>query len=212
VISAGARVMTLAVYLKFGITAAHLPLFWEGLFASLNYAAVFVLIALAHFTVATKQPAMTAPTLAAHMRELEQPQHVDELVTEAAALVRSQVASVFGNLMAVAPGVLAVALLWWLASGAAPLAEAKAHAVLDAHSILGPSFLFAAYTGVLLWLSGLFSGWADNAFTLRRLHEAIATHRKWVRRLGEKARAGGPTGGAQHRRPCWHIGLGLLLA
>lgn len=208
----GGALMTLAVYLKFGITSAHLPLFWEGLFASLNYAAVFVLVALAHFTVATKQPAMTAPALAAQMRELDQPHQIDELVTGATALVRSQVASVFGNLMAVAPGVLVVALVWWLASGAAPLPEAKARSVLATHSIVGPSFVFAAYTGVLLWLSGLFSGWADNAFTLRRLHEAIATHRRWVRRLGEE--------GARKRADWWrdniaslagNIGLGLLL-
>jgi site-specific recombinase len=208
----GGALMTFAVYLKFGITAAHMPLFWEGLAASLNYATIFVVIALAHFTVATKQPAMTAPALAAHMRDLDTPGRIDELVAEAAALVRSQVASVFGNLLAVAPGVLLVAFAWWLAAGAAPLGEAKARSILDAHSIIGPSFLFAVYTGVLLWLSGLFSGWADNAFTLRQLHQAIATNRRLVRTLGEE--------GALRRANWWkdnvaglagNIGLGVLL-
>ena len=102
----GGALMAIAVYLKFAITAAHMPPFWEGFFASLNYAGVFVLIALAHFTVATKQPAMTAPALAARMRDLSSAGQMDALIAESAALVRSQVASVFGNLMAVAPVVL----------------------------------------------------------------------------------------------------------
>jgi site-specific recombinase len=208
----GGALMTFAVYLKFGITAAHMPPFWEGLAASLNYATIFVLIALAHFTVATKQPAMTAPALAARMRDLDAPERIEDLVAEAAALVRSQVASVFGNLLAVTPGVLLIAFVWWLMAGAAPLGEEKARSILDAHSILGPSFLFAAYTGMLLWLSGLFSGWADNAFTLRQLHQAIATNRRLVHRLGEE--------GALKRANWWkaniaglagNIGLGLLL-
>jgi len=208
----GGALMAIAVYLKFAITAAHMPLFWEGFFASLNYAGVFVLIALAHFTVATKQPAMTAPALAARMRDLGSAGQMEALVAESAALVRSQVASVFGNLLAVAPVVLAFALLWWLVEGSGPLSEHKARDVLRAQSILGPSFLFAAYTGVLLWLSGLFSGWADNVFTVRQLHAALATNHRRVLRLGvEEAR----------RRADWwrdniaglagNIGLGMLL-
>jgi site-specific recombinase len=208
----GGALMAFAVYFKFVITAAPLPLFWEGFLASLNYAGIFVLIALFHFTVATKQPAMTAPALAASMRELDQPGRVEALVSASAALVRSQVASVFGNLAAVVPGVLLIAFAWWLATARDPVSVDKARDVLEAHSILGPSFLFAAYTGILLWLSGLFSGWADNAFTLRRLHGAIAHRPGLVHRLGEE--------GAQRRADWWqhnignlagNIGLGLLL-
>jgi site-specific recombinase len=208
----GGALMAIAVYLKFAITAAHMPPFWEGFFASLNYAGVFVLIALAHFTVATKQPAMTAPALAARMRDLGNASQMDALIAESAALVRSQVASVFGNLMAVAPVVLAVALLWWVIEGTGPLSEHKAREVLRSQSILGPSFLFAAYTGVLLWLSGLFSGWADNVFTLRQLHAALASNHRRVRRFG--------VDGARRRADWWrdniaglagNIGLGVLL-
>ncbi|MCU0768520.1 MAG: site-specific recombinase [Burkholderiaceae bacterium] len=208
----GGALMAIAVYLKFAITAAHMPPFWEGFFASLNYAGVFVLIALAHFTVATKQPAMTAPALAARMRELDRPGEIERLVAASAALVRSQFASVFGNLFAVVPAVLAVAALWWLATGHGPLEAAKARSVLQSQSVLGPSFLFAAYTGVLLWLSGLFAGWADNAFTVRQLHAALATNAQRVRRHGIE--------GARVRADWWrdniaglagNIGLGVLL-
>ena len=208
----GGALMTLAVYLKFGITGAHLPLLWEGVLASMNYAGVFVLVALAHFTVATKQPAVTAPALAAKMRDLERPGRIDALVGEAAALVRSQAASVLGNLAAVGPCALGIAALWWFATGQAPLSDEKARYVLRSHSILGPSFLFATYTGVLLWLSGLVAGWADNAFTLRRLHEAIATNRRLVRRLGaERARARADWWKANVAGLAGNIGLGILL-
>jgi site-specific recombinase len=200
------------VYVKFGITALHLPLLWEGIFASINYAGVFVLIALAHFTVATKQPALTAPALAARMQDLQRPGRVDALVSEAAALVRSQSASVFGNLAAVAPCALGVAALWWLATGQPPLSSEKAQYVLHSQSILGPSFLFATYTGVLLWLSGLFAGWADNAFTLRRLHEAIATNRRLVRRIGaDRARARADWWKANIAGLAGNVGLGVML-
>ncbi len=208
----GGALMAFAVYFKFAIAAAPLPPFWEGFLASLNYAGIFVLIALAHFTVATKQPAMTAPTLAARMRELERPEQLSALVAESAALVRSQVASVFGNLLAVAPAVLVIAVAWWLIAGSGPLAEEKARTVLRDQSILGPSFLFAMYTGVLLWLSGLFAGWADNAFTVRQLHTALANDSRRIRRYGAE--------GARRRADWWrdniaglagNVGLGVLL-
>jgi site-specific recombinase len=84
--------------------------------------------------------------------------------------------------------------------------------VIDAQSIVGPSFVFAGYTGVLLWLAGLFAGWADNAFTLRRLHAAIAGNPRLLRRLGAE--------GARARADWWkeniagiagNVGLGVLL-
>ena len=42
--------------------------------------------------------------------------------------------------------------------------------------------IYAAFTGVLLWLSSLTAGWADNWFALHRLHDALAYQRrlKWV--------------------------------
>ena len=39
------------------------------------------------------------------------------------------------------------------------------------------TIFFAAFTGVLLWLSSLGAGWLENWVTYRRLPEAIASHR-----------------------------------
>ena len=66
----GGAVISLTTALKFAIAALGLTAFWGGFMDGLNYAASFVLIYLLHWTVATKQPAMTAPAMAAKLKEL----------------------------------------------------------------------------------------------------------------------------------------------
>ena len=57
----GGGLLTAApVYLKFFIAALHLNKFVEGVLFSLDYVGSFLAIHFAHFTLATKQPAMTA--------------------------------------------------------------------------------------------------------------------------------------------------------
>ena len=55
---------------------------------------------------------------------------------------------------------------------------------LHALTLLGPTALFAAFTGVLLFASSLIAGWAENWFVLHRLHSAIAWNPRIVARLG----------------------------
>ena len=191
--SGGGAVLAVTTYVKFAISALHLPHFFEGVLASLNYAASFVAIQFAGFTVATKQPAMTAPALAAQMKGLDDPARMDRFVEEVANLVRSQSAGIFGNVFVVFP------VAWLLGSlmsgllGLNPVDAEKAVKTIDSISILGPSALFAAFTGVLLWFSAILAGWADNWFAYRRLGPAIANHRRLVYVFGPSAiqRAGG---------------------
>jgi site-specific recombinase len=72
--------------------------------AGLNYAASFVLVMLLHWTVATKQPAMTAPAMAAKLKDMSAPDAIERFVDEVAHLLRSQFAAIVGNLGLVAPG------------------------------------------------------------------------------------------------------------
>ena len=103
------------ITLFFMLTALALSIFWSGLAAGLNYAVVFVLIQLLHWTVATKQPAVTAPAMAARLKDMGRPNAVDGFVDEVAHLIRSQVAAVIGNLVAVMPTVLLLSAAWfWL--------------------------------------------------------------------------------------------------
>ena len=67
----GGAVMAFTTLVKFGLYALALSAFWGGFLAGVNYALSFVLIQLLHFTVATKQPAMTAPAMAAKLKELD---------------------------------------------------------------------------------------------------------------------------------------------
>jgi site-specific recombinase len=158
--------------------------FFEGLYASLNYVVVFLAISAVGGTLAAKQPVVTAPALAAKMQALDTADGLGALLREAALLLRAQAAAMLGNLIAVVPTMLAVALAAFLLSGAPMMQAASAHASLAGLSILGPAPLFAAFTGILLLLSGLFAGFADNWFALRRLRDALAHHRRLVQALG----------------------------
>lgn len=178
----GGMVMAGTTFVKFAIAGLGLTAFWSGLLAGMNYATSFVIIMLLHFTVATKQPAMTAPAMAARLRG----SHRDEegFVDEVVHLIRSQSAGILGNLALVAPVVVALqALAWWLMD--APLVDAsQAVYALKNLSLLGPTPLYAAFTGVLLFASSVIAGWVENWFVFNRLDSAIAWNPRIVARLG----------------------------
>lgn len=180
----GGAVMAFTTLIKFGLYALALSAFWGGFAAGMNYALSFVLIQLLHFTVATKQPAMTAPAMAAKLKDLGRAGAVESFVDEVTHLVRSQVAAVLGNVLVVFPAALALSLLWGALWGQPPLGADQARHVLDALHLLGPSLLFAAYTGVLLFASSIVAGWAENAFVLLRLDSALRYHPRSTRWLG----------------------------
>ncbi|MFN0186910.1 MAG: recombinase, partial [Aquabacterium sp.] len=112
----GGLVMAFTTLAKFGIVGLALAPLWAGLGAGLNYALSFVAIQLLHFTVATKQPAMTGPALVDRLAGAHDAVGVEAFADEVAHLVRSQVAGIVGNLAVVAPAVLALQWLGlWLA-------------------------------------------------------------------------------------------------
>ncbi|MDF1481078.1 site-specific recombinase [Extensimonas sp. H3M7-6] len=180
----GGALMAPTTLLKFGIYALALSPFWGGFWAGMNYALSFVLIQLLHCTVATKQPAMTAPAMAAKLHELGGGEAVESFVDEVTHLVRSQVAAVLGNVLVVFPAVLALAALLAWATGAPAISTAQAKHVLESLHLLGPSLAFAALTGVLLFASSIVAGWAENAFVLYRLDSALRYHPGITARLG----------------------------
>ena len=179
----GGAVLAATTFAKFAILALGLTAFWAGLGAGLNYALSFVFIHLMHWTVATKQPAMTAPAMVDKLQDLSHDEAVEGFVDEVAHLMRSQVAGILGNLLAVAPLVI---LAQWATKGLGhPLVgEHDAEHVLHALTFLGPTLFFAAFTGVLLFLSSQIAGWAENAFVLHRLESALRHHPRLVARVG----------------------------
>ncbi len=204
----GGAIIGGTTFAKFGILAFaasySLAPFWSGFAAGMNYAVSFLIVHLLHWTVATKQPAMTAPAMAEKLAALHHvaattdatsppgdgpppdPDHaaVEGFVDEVSHLVRSQFAGIVGNLALVIPVVLAVqGLAWWLA-GAPLVGVHDAEHVLHSITLLGPTALFAAFTGVLLFASSLAAGWVENWFVYHRLGSALAHNPAIVARLG----------------------------
>jgi site-specific recombinase len=172
----GGLVTTLTAAIKLMIHALGIPLFVSGFLASLNYAVSFVAIQHLGCTLATKQPAMTAATLADIMQK-EGPERIEELVTHVARIVRSQLAAALANVVFVAAGAWAFAALWRAMTGHAFLDEHEVDYVLDSlhpgHSL---TIFYAALTGVLLWASSLIGGAIENWAVYRGLPQAIADH------------------------------------
>ena len=180
----GGSVLAATTFIKFAVLALALSAFWGGFWAGVNYAASFVLIQLLHFTVATKQPAMTAPAMAEKLADLSTDENVEGFVDEVAQLIRSQAAGIFGNLALVTPIVLAVQFGWDAAFGTPLVGHKDAQHVLDSITLLGWTPFFAAFTGVLLFASSLIAGWVENWFVWHRLDSAIAWNPRIVSKLG----------------------------
>lgn len=182
----GGSIIAGTTFVKFAIMAIGLSAFWSGFWAGVNYALSFLVVMLLHWTVATKQPAMTAPALA---DSLPRGEGNDEATLEAFVdrvvhLIRSQMAGIVGNLLACGPIVLAVQWLATTAFGRPLVGEAPSQYALHSLTLLGPTALFAAFTGVLLFASSLVAGWAENWFVFHRLDSAIAWNPRIVARLG----------------------------
>jgi len=208
----GGMVLAGTTLLKFAILAIPLSAFWGGFWAGTNYAASFVIVQLLHFTVATKQPAMTAPAMAEKLADVSSDEAVESFVDEVAHLIRSQAAGIFGNLAAVVPVVLLVQWLWQLAFGAPAVGHAAAQHVLESITLLGPTAVFAALTGVLLFASSLIAGWVENWFVWHRLDSAITWNPRIVARLGAaRARRWGAYWRANISGFAANISLGMML-
>ncbi len=186
----GGAILAGTTMLKFGLLALGLSAFWGGVAASANYALSFIAILLLHFTLATKQPAMTAPALAAKLlpegaaRSDGDGERIEAFVDEVTHLIRSQAAGIAGNLALCAPLVLGLQWLGAQLLGAPPVGPEEAAHVLQSLTLLGPTALYAAFTGVLLFVSSLIAGWAENWFVFQRLDSAIAWNPRIVARLG----------------------------
>ncbi len=188
--AAGGGVLTAGTVMgKFAIGFLGFSAFWTGVWSSALYATSFVLIQLLHCTLATKQPAMTAPAMAARLKQLGSGEAIESFVDEVTHLVRSQVAAVLGNVFTAFPVVLLLCWGWQLALGKPLLSANDAKHTLESISIMGPAALFAAFTGVLLFCASICAGWAENWFVLHHLESALRFNPRISAVLGEERAA-----------------------
>jgi site-specific recombinase len=182
----GGAVIAGTTFVKFAIVALGLGAFWTGFWSGANYALSFVVVMLLHWTVATKQPAMTAPALAASLpaARAADDAEIEGFVDRVAQLIRSQAAGIFGNLALCGPLVLAAQWVAVALHGAPLVGAERGEYVLHSLTLLGPTVLFAAFTGALLFASSLVAGWAENWFVFHRLDSALAWNPRLVALLG----------------------------
>jgi site-specific recombinase len=165
--------------LKFLIGSAHFAPFVEGMLSAGNYGGSFILMQLCGFTLATKQPSMTAAALAGTLRDSAHHPDLTALVAMIARITRSQLAAAIGNVGMVIPATLAFNAFWRSRhEGASFLNHETSEYVLHSlHPTQSGTIFYAALTGVLLWSSSIAAGWLENWAVYRRLPEAIAEHR-----------------------------------
>lgn len=192
--AAGGGVLTAGTAMvKLWVTGAHLPAFIEFVATWVNYSGSFLMMQGLDFTLATKQPAMTAATIAAELgggSAVDDTARAEGLADLVARTARSQFAAALGNLAAVIPTALALDFAWRAATGHSWLPEEKAvYVVQSLHPWQSASALYAVETAGVLWLGSILAGTVENWTAVRRIPEAIGGHRG-LRRLFGDARAG----------------------
>ncbi len=188
--AAGAGVIVgFMALLKIMIAKLHLPPLIEALAFGLNYGLGFVIVHLLHGTIATKQPAMTAATIAATLPPSGRKiggghRALVELIVKVA---RTQFIAILGNVLLVMPVAFILGWLWSVQFGESLINSEKTLALLnDLRPIEGYALPHAAIAGVWLFVAGLISGYYDNKSLYHHIPERIAAHPLLLRVLGEK--------------------------
>ncbi|MDN4052231.1 site-specific recombinase [Massilia sp. YIM B02763] len=173
---------------KILISYMHRAPLIEALLYSMNYAIGFMLVHVLHFTIATKQPAMTAARIAAALHESShggsrKQVDIDSMAALVNKVFRSQIVAVLGNLATVIPVAYLIAMGWYWVFGSHLVNVFKArHLIEDSHPWESLALLHAAIAGVWLFVSGLVSGYYDNKALYTRMGRRVEQLR-WLRRL-----------------------------
>lgn len=139
--------------------------FGKAFLYSMNYAVGFMLIHIFRFTLATKQPAVTASTIAETLdrRHGRRGLSTPESVALIRKITQAQTISLLGNVLMAFPVAYLLATAYHALTGhhIAPVSKAE-HLLEDLHPFHSLSLLHAAFAGVFLMTSGLISGFYDN--------------------------------------------------
>lgn len=172
-LSAGGAGIVIAIMalLKINIIQAEFSQSVGTILSSLNYGLGFVLIHLLGFTVATKQPAMTASSFAQAVEQEDGKRTANQkrLVELIFQVSRSQFAAVLGNVT------LALLVAFAIAYFATSNNEVVLNSQERAYYLSGlepfAALFFAAIAGVWLFFSGLIAGYFDNRADLLELKQ-----------------------------------------
>lgn len=134
---------------------------WKGLAEGLNYGLGFTLIFMLHFTVATKQPAMTAARFAEAVERSPQGRNM-KLAQLLIDVFRSQSIAVIGNVLIAISVASGIAYYYFNHFGLPLLSQGDITYQLEAIDPTKATLWYAAIAGVWLFLAGIISGYFDN--------------------------------------------------
>ena len=160
----------------------------EAFLFSMNYSIGFMFIHLLHFTVATKQPAMTASRIAAGLHSKDGRNiDLDSMAELINKVFRTQCMAVLGNLATAIPTAYLIALGYKAVTGHHLVTPDKAmHLLHDIDPIGSPALFYAMIAGVCLFVAGLISGYYDNQALYTRWAQRIAQLRGLGRVIGQE--------------------------
>lgn len=188
--AAGAGVIiAIMATIKILLTRLTLAPLMHAFLYSMNYSLGFMFIHVLHFTVATKQPAMTAAALAStvqHRRGSKTAQ-IAELAALIINIIRTQFVAILGNISIAIPTAALITYLWQLTLHEPLLTHAKANAVLHSlNPFTSLAIPHAAIAGVCLFLSGLIAGYFDNMAVYRKVGPRLKAHPRLKNLMGQE--------------------------
>lgn len=153
---------------------------------SLNYGIGFMIVHMLHFTIASKQPAMTAANFAAEVERGENGRAAHKKLASLLIDVnRSQWGAVWGNVVTaiIIASLIALSSLWFTNQMLLD-AETVAYQLNAITPIGGMAIFYAAIAGVWLFCSGIIAGYFDNRADYLELRTRLRYHpliRGWVK-------------------------------
>jgi site-specific recombinase len=178
----GGFIVAFLCIFKARIGNQHFAPFWEAFLFAMNYSLGFILIHILHFTLATKQPAMTASTIAQTLGswQEENPHHrsrdkkLQEVAPLIARLVRSQFISLVGNVVMVFPVAYGLTLGYEYFFDDSVVEVTKAQKMIaELQPFTSAALPHAAIAGIFLMTSGLIAGYYDNKVVYDNIPERM---------------------------------------
>lgn len=175
---AGGVIIAFAALIKALLHKVHMAIFWQYFCYGLNYAIAFVALFITGASLATKQPTMTASALASSLDHRKGGVSLKGLALTFAKVWRSQFASFAGNLIVVFPLAYMLSVAWEYTTGT-PLLHDKTEALQsmrDQNPLTSLAWLYACFTGVCLFTSGIISGYVDNKVIYGNIKSRMKEH------------------------------------
>lgn len=169
----------------------ELSSFGEAFFFSMNYAIGFIILYLLGFTLATKQPAMTASTLISALENGfnkggSKPTKHKAFAKLFSEVFRSQIVAFIGNVIMAFPVAMLVVYLVDLNTDYNIPESQWAKLIKNLNPTKSLAILHAGIAGIFLFLSGIIAGGVSNRNKFNDIYSRIGKHPYLKKRFGKE--------------------------